>query len=136
LCSLGGWSHRPLLALSIGISGYNNVNSGGPPSISQQFPQQFHDWNRTETLVWLGHEAIHTNQMSKPLGCLVGLPIVRNHSKKKPPLTHALSLTFNYHGLFVLNSCKWGHATTIARVKWKMCGIITHNPILVQWLFN
>ena len=54
---LRGWSHRRVLTPSVEISGCNSVKSGGPTSISKHNPQQFHSWNRTESLVWLGHES-------------------------------------------------------------------------------
>ena len=53
---LSGWSHWPLLAPSVGISGYKSVESGGLASNSQHYAQQFHGWNWTEILVWSGHE--------------------------------------------------------------------------------
>ena len=42
----------------VSISGYNSVKSGGPTSISQHNPQQFHIWHQMETLVWLGRETL------------------------------------------------------------------------------
>ena len=51
-----GWSHRLVLTPSVDISGCNSVKSGGPTSICEQNPQQFHSWNRMESLVWSGHE--------------------------------------------------------------------------------
>ena len=51
-----GWSHRPTQTPSVGISGCQNVKNGGPTSISQHNPHQFHGWNQTESLVWSGHE--------------------------------------------------------------------------------
>ena len=50
-----GWSHRSVLTPSVGIFGCNSVKSGGPTSISQHNPQQFHVHNQTESLVWSGH---------------------------------------------------------------------------------
>ena len=50
------WSHRPIQTTYVGISGCNNAKSGGPTSIPPHNPQQFHSWNRTESLVWSGHE--------------------------------------------------------------------------------
>ena len=49
---LRGWSHWPNLTKSIRISSCNSVERGGPTSISQQF----HGWNRMESLVWSGHQ--------------------------------------------------------------------------------
>ena len=51
-----GRSHRLIETPSVGISDCNNVKSGGPTCIRQHNPQQFHSWNRTESLVWSGHE--------------------------------------------------------------------------------
>ena len=45
--SMRGWSHRPVLTTSGGISGYSSVKLGGLSSISQHNPQQCHGWNRT-----------------------------------------------------------------------------------------
>jgi hypothetical protein len=47
------FSHQPVQtpSVSVGISGCNSVKSGGPKSISEHNPQQFHGWNRMESLV-------------------------------------------------------------------------------------
>ena len=42
---------------SVGIFGCNTVKSGGATSIFEHSPQQLHGWNRTESLVWSGHES-------------------------------------------------------------------------------
>ena len=56
-----GWSnHKPP---SVTISNYNSVRSGGPTFIFEHNPQQSHGWNRTESLVWLGHEQCCVNSM-------------------------------------------------------------------------
>ena len=48
---LRGRSHRSVVPLSVNISDCNGVKSSGPTSISKHNPQQFHGWNRTESLV-------------------------------------------------------------------------------------
>jgi hypothetical protein len=53
---LRSWSHQLLLAPSVSISNCNSVESGGPTSNSEHNPKQFQDWNRTESLVWSGHD--------------------------------------------------------------------------------
>ena len=53
-----GWSHRPILTPSVGISDCNNVKSGGPTSISEHNPQQLQSRNWTKSLVWSGHESL------------------------------------------------------------------------------
>ena len=51
-----GW----FTAATIGISGCNSVKFGGPTPFSQHTPRQFHNGNRTETLVWSRHEGLIT----------------------------------------------------------------------------
>ena len=51
-----GWSHRSLTTPSVGIFYRSSVESGGLPSISQQF----HSWNRPECMLWSGHEGLIT----------------------------------------------------------------------------
>ena len=67
------WSHQSFTTTSINIFDNNIAKSGGPTSISQRNPQQFHDRNWTESLVWSGHESKLGNStlsMSKPFGYL------------------------------------------------------------------
>jgi hypothetical protein len=49
-------SRRPLLTPSVSISGWNSVKCGEPTPKFQHNPQKFHNGNRTEILVWSGHE--------------------------------------------------------------------------------
>jgi hypothetical protein len=56
--NMRGWSHQPIQIPSINNSNYNNVKSDGPTSIFVHSSQQFHDWNQTKSLVWLGHEGL------------------------------------------------------------------------------
>ena len=55
LCLLQLWlqgsSHQPLMTSFINISDCTSVKSGGPTSAFQHNPQQFHNWNRTKSLV-------------------------------------------------------------------------------------
>ena len=51
-----GWSHQSLLTPSVIICGCNSVKNDGPTFNSQHSPQQFHCWNRTQSLVWTWHE--------------------------------------------------------------------------------
>ena len=43
----------------LSISGCNSVKSGGPTSTFEHYPRQFHGWNRTESLVWMGHDTCY-----------------------------------------------------------------------------
>jgi hypothetical protein len=56
ITSLRGWSHQPIQTPFVSISGCNSVKSGGPTSIYEHNPQQFHGWNQMESLVWSMHE--------------------------------------------------------------------------------
>jgi hypothetical protein len=51
-----GWPHQLVLTPTVGISGYNNVKSGGPTFVSERNLDRFQSWNRTESLVWSGRE--------------------------------------------------------------------------------
>ena len=51
-----GRSHWPVQTPSISISGCNNMKNGGPTSISQHNPHQFHGLNLTWSLVRSEHE--------------------------------------------------------------------------------
>ena len=59
ICNGGADHTNQFKQTSVRISDWNNVKSGGLSSIPQYNPQQQfqHGWNRTETLVWSGHEA-------------------------------------------------------------------------------
>ena len=56
-----GWSHQPVQTPSFNISDYYSVKSGGATFVFEHNPRQFHGWNRTERLVWLGHEPLLLN---------------------------------------------------------------------------
>lgn len=54
----GGWSHRPLLASSDGISCCSSVKSGGTACISQHNSQQFYDWEPDRNIGVIGPWAL------------------------------------------------------------------------------
>jgi hypothetical protein len=77
---LRGWSHQPP---SVNISDCNNVKNGGPTSKSEHNPPQFHGWNQTESLVWLGHEDWSHRPVRTPFvdisGCVIVWEVVGQH---------------------------------------------------------
>ena len=64
-----GWSHQHFLTPSVSISSCNSVESGGSTSISQHNLKHFQGWNRTETLVWSGHEFVLRTSWPSRLSC-------------------------------------------------------------------
>ena len=83
-----GWSHWSVLTPFVGIFGCNSVKSGGPISIFEHNPQQFHGWKRMESLEWSGHESLVRPTQLMSISLFTLLPF------------------FNcYHNIIQLHSC-------------------------------